>query len=317
MIDSADISVVIQGSILHATHHWAPHGITQAVIEQVRRVLPASTIIVSTWQNEQIEHLRNVDHFVQSKDPQGYDFYTQEAVVDNRINNCNRLITSTAAGLAQVNTPYVLKIRSDLFVQDAQFLKWFGYYADSDPSYCVVKEKILGFSIYSLKFEIKNHIVQYRPYHVSDWAYFGYTEDLSALYACPLTPEPQTSRWFEHHTKPAIDIWPERLWRYSPEQYITSQFAQRYLNLLLAHGCVSDLETRHQSERFIANNFVILDQSQWQLISLKYFLQQNDLPDLIKKGLYTHQVWYEDYLQYCQEKIYLSELSKQGIAIPE
>jgi hypothetical protein len=301
MIDSADISVVIQGRILHTTNHLAPHGMTRAVIEQVRRVLPESTIIVSTWDTETVEYLDNVDLLIKSKDPQGYDFYTQDAVVDNRINNCNRLIASTAAGLAQVITPYVLKIRSDLLVIDSLFLQWFGHYPEADPHYCVVKEKILGFAIYSLKFEIKNHKVQYRPYHVSDWAYFGYTEDIKALYACPLPPEPQTSRWFEHHAKPTIDIWPERLWRYSPEQYITSQFAQRHLSLSLLHGCVSDIETRTQSERFIANNFVILDQRQWSLLSLKYLLNQNDLPDLLKKGLYSHHVWHQDYIRYCQK----------------
>lgn len=301
MIDPLDISIVIQGPILHSTNERAPQGITQAVIDQVRRVLPTSKIIVSTWQHERVEQLTKIDVLLQSPDPQGHDFYTQDAVVMNRLNNCNRLITSTAVGLRHVVTPYVLKIRSDLWLDDADFLKWFGFYKNQDPNYCIVKEKILGFAIYSLKFEKKNNIVQYRPYHISDWAYFGYTRDVQALYDCPLAPEPETSRWFESHARPVVDIWPERLWRYSPEQYITSQFAERFLGLQLAHGCINDLETCTQSERFVANNFVILDQSQWPLLSLKYLLKQEDLPPMLKKGLYTHQVWLQDYKIYCHK----------------
>jgi hypothetical protein len=297
MINNSDISVIIQGPILNQTLRFSRTGITKLAIDSVRRQLPGATLILSTWAGSKVDDLP-VDDVVLSADPGAIDFYRPSARPVNWLNNGNRLISSTQAGLERVNTQYTLKLRSDLWLGADHFKQWMHRFEQFDPSYRVVDARILAFAIYSLKYEIGDNHRQYRPFHVSDWAYFGLSTDLRQLFACPLMQEPQTSRWFEHQPKPEMDIWPERLWRYSPEQYITANFAERNLGLHLDHACDTSGSLLEDSKRFIANNFVILDQSQWRLFSLKLMTLQSLLPDCFYRGLYHHKVWLKDYRQF-------------------
>lgn len=301
-LDSRDISVVIQGPVFSQTSPLAPQGITHQVLKALRKHLPQATLILSTWKDQLLAGL-DADVILQLDDPGTTNFYRKGAKADNLYNNGNRLIYSTQQALAQVKTPYVLKIRSDLLLFHPLFSSFWQQFHHVDAPWQVLKQRIIGFPIYSLKFErhASKHTSKHqpRPFHVSDWAYFGLTEDVQQLFNCPLMPEPETSRWFETRPKPANDLWPDRLWRYSPEQYIVSNLAERTLGIQLQHGSQADAEILQASERFIANNFMILDQYQWGLWSLKLKVYQDQLPKFILEGLYSHQVWLQDYQQYC------------------
>ncbi|RYZ96325.1 MAG: hypothetical protein EOO68_17020, partial [Moraxellaceae bacterium] len=112
-IDSREISVVIQGPIFTQTSSRAPQGITRQILKALRQNLPQATLILSTWQDQPVAQL-DADLILQLDDPGTTHFYRQGAKADNLYNNGNRLIYSTQQALAQVKTPYVLKIRSDL-----------------------------------------------------------------------------------------------------------------------------------------------------------------------------------------------------------
>lgn len=301
-IDSRDISVVIQGPVFSHTTPLAPHGITRQVLQALRQHLPQATLILSTWQDQPLDGL-DADIILQLDDPGTTSFYRKGAKAENLYNNGNRLICSTQAGLAQVKTKYTLKIRSDLLLFHPWFSSYFDQFQHVDAPWQVLQQRIIGFPIYSLKYETAlqpdlSQKIQPRPFHVSDWAYFGLTTDIKKLFDCPLMDEPSTSRWFETRSKPSNDLWPDRLWRYSPEQYIVSNLAQRTLGICLDHASQDDAEILQASERFIANNFIILDQHQWGLWSLKLQVYQDQLPPELLKGLYSHHVWYRDYQKY-------------------
>lgn len=306
-VDSSEISVVVQGPVFTTLTTLAPEGITRQVLKAVRQHLPHATLILSTWKDQPIEGL-DADVILQLDDPGTTNFYKANAQAENLYNNGNRLIFSTQAGLAQVKTKYTLKIRSDLLLFHSWFSSYFDQFQHVDAAWQVLTQRIIGFPIYSLKYEslqfntscqhTRGTKIQPRPFHVSDWAYFGLTVDLKKLFDCPLMDEPTTSRWFETRPKPSNDLWPDRLWRYSPEQYIVSSLAQRTLGITLEHASQDDADILQASERFIANNFIILDQYQWGLWSLKLQVYQDQLPPELLKGLYSHQVWYQDYQQY-------------------
>lgn len=304
-IDSHDISVVIQGPVFSNMTPQAPDGITQQVLKALRQHLPQATLILSTWKGQPIDGL-DADIILQLDDPGTTNFYKLNAQAENLYNNGNRLIYSTQAGLAQVKTKYTLKIRSDLLLFHPLFSSYFDQFHHVDAPWHVLEQRIIGFPVYSLKYETtpynpqskQTERIQPRPFHVSDWAYFGLTVDLKKMFDCPLMDEPTTSRWFETRPKPANDLWPDRLWRYSPEQYIVSNLAQRTLGITLEHASQDDAEILQASERFIANNFIILDQHQWGLWSLKLQVYQDELAPELLKGLYSHQVWYRDYQKY-------------------
>ena len=299
LIDSAEISVVIQGPVFTQISPQAPQGITKHVLMAIRQQLPNATLILSTWKDQQIIGL-DADVILQLDDPGSTNFYKIGAKADNLYNNANRLIYSTQAGLAEVKTKYTLKIRSDLLMFHPLFSSYFNQFQHIDAPWQVLQQRIIGFPIYSLKHEVSNvdGAVQPRPFHVSDWAYFGLTTDLKTLFDCPLQDEPTTSRWFETRPKPSNDIWPDRLWRYSPEQYITSNLAQRTLGITLEHSSQDNPEILQASARFIANNFIIIDQQQWGLWSLKLQIYQDELDSNLLSGLYTHQAWHADYQKY-------------------
>lgn len=298
-IDSSEISVVVQGPVFAQTSQHAPYGLTKQVLSSLRQHLPDATLILATWRNQDVQGL-DADMILQLDDPGTTNFYKIGAKADNLYNNANRLIYSTKAGLAQVKTKYTLKIRSDLLMFHPLMTGYFNHFQHRDAPWQVLAQRIIGFPIYSLKHEVSQskNMIQPRPLHVSDWAYFGLSTDLMHLFNCPLQDEPTTSRWFETRPKPANDIWPDRLWRYSPEQYITSNLAQRTLGIQLEHSSQDDLEILQASERFIANNFIILDQQQWGLWSLKLQNYQDQLPADLLEGLYSHQVWYNDYKKF-------------------
>lgn len=301
-IDSAEISVIIQGPVFTQTHALAPNGVTAQVLTALRQQLPRATLILSTWKNQPVEGL-DADIILELDDPGTTNFYIEGAQADNFYNNGNRLIYSTQHGLTEVKTRYTLKIRSDLLLFHSYFSHFLHQFDQVDPDWQIFKQRLLSFPLYSLKFEegIKaGHLIrQVRPFHVSDWAYFGQTQDLKKLFACPLMPEPQTSRWFEQRPKPDNDLWQDRLWRYSPEQYITSHLAQAEFGIELEHASQDDAAIVEASERIVANNFIILDQYQWGLYSLKLQNCQDTVGDNIKDGLYSHQIWRQDYQNYC------------------
>lgn len=291
------ITVVVQGPVMTQTSRLAPQGITHQVLKQLRLHLPGSRIVLSTWADSPVEGL-DADEIVLSKDPGTTRFYPPDAKPANPFNNGNRLIVSTQQGLACVKTPYVLKIRSDLALHGNRFLRFMDRYQAYDPKWKVLKQRILAYPIYSLKYEMQGDQVGYRPFHISDWAYFGLTEDVQLLFACDLMPEPETSQWFATHPRIHPTLWPERWWRYSPEQYLTSDLARRTCGVVLKDGDQNDRAIREQSERFIGNNFCVLDQWDWQMWSLKLLNTQMTLPDMIYTGLYRHEVWLNDYVLY-------------------
>ena len=309
-LPSRDISVVIQGPIFTQTHEWAPKGITYQVVQNIRKFLPEATIIVATWEGQPLDVLAglDIDKILTLPDPGTVSFYTKGYQTDNLNNNCNRLIYSTQQGLAVVQTPYVLKIRSDLLMFHPMLSCFFGQFDSPDKldtKWQVLSQRILSFPMFSIKYEqgTNRHgkkVNQPRPFHVSDWAYFGNTGDVRRLFDCPLVPEPQTSRWFETRPKPENDIWAQRLWRYPPEQYITSNLAERRLGIHLEHASQDTPEIIDASERFIANNFVILDQKLWGLWSLKLQHYQDELKKFIPAGLYHFDNWHKDYEKYCE-----------------
>lgn len=304
-IPSQEISVVIQGPIFTQTHALAPEGITRTVIASVRQHLPQAKIILATWQGQPLASLTDlsINEVVTLEDPQATSFYVAGYQTDNLYNNCNRLIYSIQQGLAKVTTPYVLKIRSDLLMFHPLLSCFFGQFEQFDPQWQVLNQRILAFPMFSIKYELGKNaqgimVNQTRPFHVSDWAYFGQTADVKKLFDCELVPEPETSRWFESRPKPANDIWSQRLWRYSPEQYITSNLAKRTLGIHLEHASVETPEVVAASEQFIANNFVILDQKLWGLWSLKLQHYQDELKKFIPAGLYNLVVWHADYIKF-------------------
>lgn len=291
MIKDSDISIVVQGPVIRESALNITDQTTQLVCARLKTLFPHAEIILSTWENENTEGII-YDKCVLSVDPGATWFnYGNETL----LNNCNRLIVSTLAGIQAASRPYVFKIRSDLFVCSSEFLNYFDRFSQYNEKYKFVKSRILAFSLYSIIGHKTSLFTMYRPFHISDWAYFGYKEDLEDLYAIPLTEEPEFSQWFLTRCKPFFDIEPDRLWKMPPEQYVTSSFLKKHIPLDLEHTADIKNNNKALSTHLLVNNFLVLDQTQFALISLKYINFQLLLEPRLSKTAIFYSTWLHDY----------------------
>ncbi|MBS0186050.1 MAG: hypothetical protein JSS34_06910 [Proteobacteria bacterium] len=269
--------------------------ITKIVCVRLKTLFPNSELILSTWKGENTDGIL-YDRLILNEDPGAVWFDLEDP---NFTNNCNRLIVSTREGIKVARRKYVLKVRSDLFIFSKSFLNYFYKFPFYDPNFKYVKNRIIAFPLDTIKGHKTPNFIQIRPYHISDWAYFGYKEDLLNLYDIPLTKEPAFSQYFLNHPKNFPDIHPARLWKMPPEQYVTVSFFQKFLPLKFEH--MSDISDNNieRSEKLLANNFLVLDQTQFFLFSLKYARLQLLFPPLLSTTAIFFHTWLQDYDHTC------------------
>ncbi|WP_165397126.1 WavE lipopolysaccharide synthesis family protein [Legionella sainthelensi] len=292
MIEDKDISIVVQGPIIYQSTLGITENVTQLVCLRLRKVFPQGEIILSTWEGENTENIEH-DQLILNQDPGGTWFNYEDY---QTLNNCNRMIISTFAGIKAASRKYILKIRSDLFIVSKKFLDYFERFPQYNMEYKFVKNRIICFSLNTLHGHKTSLFIMHRPFHISDWAYFGYKSDLFNLYDIPLIKEPGFSQWFLNRCKPFYDIEPWRLWKMPPEQYITYSFLNKFTPIKLDHTVDTSNNNVELSSQLLTNNFLILDQTQFSLISLKYlyFVFSS------AKG-YEWYIFHSDWLKnYCQ-----------------
>ncbi|WP_028387784.1 WavE lipopolysaccharide synthesis family protein [Legionella fairfieldensis] len=291
MIQEKDISIVVQGPIIHQSAFGITNKTTQLVCQRLKDLFPSSELILSTWEGENVNGII-YDKIIFNKDP-GATWFNYENY--DLLNNCNRLILSTFSGIKAASRKYVLKLRSDLFIISKKFLNYFDKFNLYNTEYKFVKNRIICFSLNTLYGHKTCLFTMYRPFHISDWAYFGFKEDLLNLYDIPLIKEPEFSQWFLTRCKPFYDIEPWRLWKMPPEQYITYSFLNKFFSISLEHTADTSHDNIVLSTQLITNNFLILDQTQFSLISLKYLY----FPFSSEKG-YEWYIFHSDWLRdYC------------------
>lgn len=295
MIKDEDISIVVQGPILTKSAYNITDKTTQFICKRVRQLFPKSELILSTWEGSNVDNISH-DVCLFNKDPGATNFIYN----GHLLNNCNRLIVSTCNGVRAAKRKYVLKIRSDLFIVSKSFLTYFNKFQHFDSDCKFVKNRIIAFSLDTIKSHKTCLFSMIRPYHVSDWAYFGYKEDILNLYDIPLVKEPEFSQHFLYHYKDFFDIHPDRLWRMPPEQYVTVSFLNKHTPINFNHTVDTSHNNVEKSQRLLANNFLVLDQTQFNLISLKYVKLQLLFPALLSRTAIFYHTWLKDYYIYCQ-----------------
>lgn len=249
MIASREISVVLQGPVRLET---------PAAVELIRRQLPESELILSTWLDEPAQGL-SLDKIVRSEAPPAFCQHKRSGT----LNNLSRLIRSTQAGIACASRPYILKIRSDMLIENTRFLETFESQYPKRGSRSVLKHKVLIPVIYS-RFHYRNFPT---PFHFSDWGSFGLAEDIRLIHNS--TPEPEEPCFTEYFlgNEKQSPYGPTTL-RMAPEQYAFWCFYQRHFNDVHMKDC-SDIspELIEASDDFLVSNFIVADYAQtgWHL----------------------------------------------------
>ena len=273
MIQADEITTVIQGGNYN--------GVTERIVAGVRKHLPGAQVIYSTCDQDVPKSLKICDRIIISEDPGSFAYENRPAETEN---NVNRQIVNTLAALKEVQTPYVLKMRSDFFLTGHGFLTYFDQFPGSEEGFRVFKHKVLNCCYFARNPEARYHY----PLHPSDLAFFGYTEDLKLLFEIPLMTREQ-AYWNLKDRNP---------YQYTAEQYI-------FLSCLQKTGhrfdCAYYNDCRpvniEQTKRYFASNFVFLSFEQFNIQPHKRkFSMQRD-PQLFRT-CYTHVEWMHLYRKY-------------------
>lgn len=238
-----NITVLLQGPITKGT--------TKAYISNIKKVLPGAKIILSTWEGQENVEVFNDIEILFNKDP-GATILDKKT---GQLNNINRQIISTVEGLKKVTTPLVLKIRSDIIIEHADFLNYFSLFKNRDDEFTIFKERLLICE----KFCRPSSMF---PYHISDWFIFGYTTDLLKLFDIPLEPRTDDD-WFYKYPltlSHKIGYFQHFRHRYCAEQYIWYNCISKYHKIKFEHMCDVSNDNIKLSNLYLINNFVILPQ---------------------------------------------------------
>lgn len=127
------IAVVVQGPVM------AAGDLTSECLRGLRRLLPGAQLILSTWEGSETAGLE-CDDVVISADP-GPGVARLDG--GSMVTNVNRQIISTRAGLEPVARPYTLKSRTDLLLEHAGFLQFFGRWSRRAPGAQLFAERVL------------------------------------------------------------------------------------------------------------------------------------------------------------------------------
>jgi len=159
MIDYSDFSVVIQG--LPFTSNFSN---TYIQAKNIKKWFNG-TLILSTWEGVKLPLNHSFDSVVFSLDP-------GSVVINNKNSNINRQLISSLAGIKAAKTEYVIKIRSDNYIElNSDILK---------------KIRMLGKqSIMSFNVTCKNPAKSNLYCHFSDWVLIGKKETMINLFSVP------------------------------------------------------------------------------------------------------------------------------------
>lgn len=287
-IKNKDITVVVQGAI--------DEKFTPLVLKSIRKSLKGSKIILSTWEGADIENL-DYDEVILNKD------VGPNICLDGSSFNIGRQIFSTIEGLKRVKTKYAIKVRSTCIIKDSAFIKYFDCFNEYNHNYKFFKNRIIVPSFYTVLGKGNNKysdIETHYMYEVSDWFYFGLTEDLIKLFDIPLPPNKHEYTLYNKMSNHELLLTKKNKpgAQYLDQQYI---FVQSLLKagkeIHFKDWTDVTYDSRLASRQYILNNFIVLDyKKELNIEDLKY----KNSPDVEKAFVYNK--WLKLYYKYCLGK---------------
>ena len=297
-IEHKNISVIVQGAINRKE--------TPECLKSIRKILPDSEIILSTWDGEELGNLYGLyDILVLNKDP-GSVLMT-EFSHKKVYNNMNRQLLSTKEGLKKATRKFAMKLRSDLILTDDKFLRYFNEFKERGQNYNLFRHKILASCLYT-RFNIKCSNLNkkiYIPFHISDWWFFGLKSDLEKYFLdTQLVVEPDFTNYFElKENKAKISPYGKPKFKFSPEQYFGySCFSRNFDDIYMQDASDTNDDLMEKFRQCLVNNFIILQFDQSGIYLNKYQFSKNEKfvgEQFI--DLYNFYRYESEYKKYCDK----------------
>jgi|GEM_PF-3006100 len=264
-INTNDISIVVQGPIYNE--------FTRLCIESIRKVLPGSEIILSTWEGMDVKGL-DYDCLVLSSMPKMPVGMYEDGVTIKPFTH-NAQIVSTREGVKMAQRKYILKLRSDMVILGNAFLSYWNAITVREKKYSLFSHRILVPNKVTIKNwgSIRNNMPA--PFLVSDWFYFGETEDIKMIFQNHrlMSDEEFRPKLKNEDYKEKYNFFYEA--RYHSEQFnIIELIKEKYPELVFSDWTDLNKEAISFSQEFLYNNFLVLDFRNYGIWLPKYPLNQ-------------------------------------------
>ena len=286
------ISVVIQGPVNSYKGRFQEENVTKRCIESIRHHLPGAIVILSTWEGQDCDGL-NPDFLLLNKDP-GANVVAYDEKGNAIYLNYNRQILSTLAGLKYVKTPYVVKIRSDNFLINNNFVFEYEKYKKRNSDDCIFDERVIISTSYFRLYADGHEVIM----HPSDFFYYGLTIDVIKIWDIPLFDDiifDDTNKGMvQHPWSPNVSLHAEQV------------YCQRWLNKvdnqspILSHRYDVMPKSKDYWCRFIASNFIVLEPEKIGLGLISRFVSKIKRPNEI-----SFFDWLFIYKKYCDNTIHV------------
>ena len=276
MLRMENLSFVIQGPFFNNNEFT-----TESCASTIRRLFPKSNIIFSTWAEPECKKFW--DLLILNKDPgPGGKYYLDQR---DALDNVNRQIVSSANGLAQAQTEYSIKIRSDVYFKSSALLHLLEDGKTEPSEYTFSSNYLITASNLSCNPLTKNTML----FHPCDWFVAGKTSDLIHYFDIPLAPK----EYFNYHR---IDHLPPIFQhpiasRYASEQYILTSVIKKSNIKVRICADAYDLnnESLLDSLRIFKYNFKLLPSWKLGFNSYKYrIMRHTSISNHFSEGEYKH-----------------------------
>ena len=245
-IYDSDLSFVVQGPILYS------NGISLAElsIKSIREHFPNSEVILSSHKGSDVSHLNYDKLALTEKDK----FLLVENDKFGNFMNTNNQIRTTQAGLDLATRPYVVKIRSDMLVENSNILTLL----NNRPIRSKSRKIITREPVIVLNWSTVNPDAFLRLlHHPSDQLHAGATEDVRSIWSCPPYPVAYM-RWFESHPYPKDAQHGDYLQRYRSESWIWYNYVKNYCRFPFPDSYSFSKELMNESRILLASNLMVV-----------------------------------------------------------
>jgi len=299
---SDQITVVFQGSINPEILGSGNNNGSDFLynVARTKQAFPNATIILSTWDTLLLPEDYNsaeklgIDKLVLSADPSGLPNikFGYDAP-----NNVNRQIVSTLAGLEEVTTACALKLRSDSYLVNDNFIQFYNYYLDQIQS--AAQESVDEYSpiVVPNFFTIDPTMYEHMAFHISDWAQFGKLDKLLTYWSVPLMTT-DNATYFERYQHDSDAQFADNAFRtrLAVEQHLTTHLAKNMGFQVPTQYNEITTEILNAHNNFLASQIIVLDMADFGLSLPKYAWTLTD--EFMRLNCLSHDDWYQLFYQY-------------------
>ena len=315
-ICNSDITILVRGKIEDRT---------KRVLESIRNLFPACPIILSTWENSNVEGL-DFDILVENDDPGAevfnapqnaqkdetgnvvFELYGKRYCNKPKPNNVNRIIKTVQGGLEKVNTKYVLSIRTDIILKDKKFLEYWDNFPRYNGKYKIFEHRIINNSTFAQFAHVMQNGTQLLPFHMSDWIHFGLTEDVKLLYSCPFQDLENSSQYWYKHERKQYEPFMDAGWQYPPETHVLYTLVKhKFPNVEFKDSDDYNKKNMAVSNMVMADNFIFIDQNDF-VFDIDKYQRLNDWESEFYNGFITYREFQNLYKTYCDNSYKFSDI---------